>query len=111
MSDWWSRKLSGDTTRRPLPYVPQPSHPQVSPPEQPPAPKNTTFAKSQGTCPGCGGDNYFAMGSAQARCYDCGYPIEQQASGLTGNDGGPSKAARQVPSEGYQPQNITGRIG
>jgi len=76
-------------------------------------PTRTTFDKSQSICPGCGGDNYFSMGTAKPRCYDCGYPIEQQSTGMTGTgEGGPVTPARQVPSAGYQPQNTSaGRVG
>lgn len=113
MSEWWSRKLSGDTTRQPVTPAPT-NYPQTQQPEVPQTPTRTTHEKSQGMCPGCNSDNYFAMGgSAQARCYDCGYPIVQQSSGMTGNgDGGAATPARQVPTSGYQPQNTqAGKVG
>lgn len=112
MSDWWSRKLSGDTTRRPVTPTAS-NYPQVQQPEVPDKPTKTTHEKSQGVCPGCGSDNFFAMGTAQSRCYDCGYPVVQRSSGMTGTgDGGPATPARQVPTSGYQPQNTSaGKVG
>ena len=116
MSDWWSRKLSGQPTQAPTrPAPPSTGYlPPVQPPTpQPAAPTKTTYTDKQSTCPGCGSDNYFSMGrTAVTRCYDCGYPVEQGSSGLQGDSTGPVKAARQVPSTGYQPQNIAaGRVG
>lgn len=107
MSDWWSRKLSGDKTRQASPD-PARSYPQYSEPDTPQVPAQVTHTRSQGVCPGCSSDNYFAMGTNQPRCYDCGYPVVQQSSGMTGNgDGGPATPARQVPSSGYQPTNTS----
>jgi hypothetical protein len=113
MSDWWSRKLSGDKApaTRPLPPVPAQNYPVTHQPPADPVSTKTTFTKAQSVCPGCGGDNYFSMGTAKPRCYDCGYPLEQQSTGMTGGDGSPATPARQVPSAGYQPQNTAaGRI-
>lgn len=106
MSDWWTRKLSGDT--RPAPVVPQNYPMHTQPPAQPVPPQASHQRSQAGSCPGCGGDNYFSMGQGKPRCYDCGYPIEQQSTGMTAS--GPSKPARQVQSSGYQPTNIQGRI-
>ncbi len=112
MSDWWSRKLSGEPSRplpRPIPGAA--SHPQVQEPPRSPISPKVTFTRAQDNCPGCGGDNYFSMGQAKPRCYDCGYPVEQQTSGVTGTEAGPAKPARQVAGGGYQPGNIIGRVG
>lgn len=110
MSDWWSRKLSGEPAR-PLPRpIPGNSHPQVVEPPKPEVSVKATFTRAQDICPGCGGNNYFSMGQAKPRCYDCGYPVEQQSSGLTGSEAGPAKPARQVSTTGYQPGNIIGRV-
>lgn len=109
MSDWWSRKL-GTSPKAP---APSPSaYPQAITPPAPEAPSpKATHQRNQGVCPGCGGDNYFSTASSRARCYDCGYPLEQQGSGLSGTtSGGTSTPARQVPSAGYQPGNIIGRV-
>ena len=95
---------------RPLPYHTVSSHPQVVEPQKPEVSAKTTFTKAQSDCPGCGSDNYFSMGQAKPRCYDCGYPVEQQSSGVTGTESGPTKPARQVSSSGYQPGSIVGRV-
>lgn len=117
--DWWSRKLTGAPAPKPAPPAPAPPsyganlqpmpNPYNSPPTQV-APKKTTYEKNQGTCPECGSDNYYV--GTTSRCYDCGYPVVQQGSGIGATGGeGPAKAARQVPSQGFQPTNIQGRIG
>lgn len=111
MSDWWSRKLAGNNKpqSRPSPQPQSASYPAVPPAPAPQTPSKATHTRSQGLCPGCGSDNYFSMGTnAQARCYDCGWPIVQQSTGMTGE--GPAIPSRQVASDGYQPQNIIGRI-
>lgn len=71
--------------------------------------------KNEDNCPGCGGGDYMSPpGSTRRRCFDCGYPIVQQGSGVTisTNSGTP---ARQVASGGkvtrnYHPEVIEDRI-
>lgn len=109
MSDWWSRRLGTPTPKE---------SPQTSYPSSVPTPSKKTHPPSQTSeerCPGCGSDNYVEFkwsNSTGYRCYDCGYPLEQSTSGLRGTqpDGKPATPARQVSTEGYQPQNIQGRI-
>src|SRR3954470_20729204 len=39
-------------------------------------------AKLNERCPDCGSGNYFsASPNTMRRCYDCGYPVQQSASG------------------------------
>jgi hypothetical protein len=53
---------------------------------------------------------------ARARCYDCGYPIQQSGSGVgrgiqSGQpSGGPAAPARQVATGGFNPTTIIGHI-
>lgn len=68
--------------------------------------------ESSGTCPECGGGNYFAQRrtengmplrvEASPRCFDCGYPVVQAGSSRGGatsaRNSGPSRKARQLPS-------------
>lgn len=53
-----------------------------------------------GLCPECAGTNYAQMPGAKGRCFDCGYPIVQEFSGIGGSavlsDGKPSQPTRQV---------------
>jgi hypothetical protein len=55
-----------------------------------------------------------APGGGRHRCYDCGYPIVQQGSGLsgTGTGTGSVTASKQVgQSGGFNPTVIVDRIG
>lgn len=109
-SDWFARRMG---------VAPPAQQPAQQPVQQPPAqplppvaPLKTTFDKNEGTCPSCGSGNYFSQsrtlhGEQGAwRCYDCGYPIVQTTSGMTGGgEGVPTKAARQPASSvGFMPQ-------
>jgi hypothetical protein len=52
-----------------------------------------------------------APGSTYKRCFDCGYPKVQSGTGVgaTQSDA-PAKKATQVPTQGYSPTTIVGRI-
>jgi hypothetical protein len=55
-----------------------------------------------------------APGTERYRCYDCGYPIVQQGSGLAGSGtgNGSSTPAKQVSQGGgFNPTTIVDRIG
>lgn len=57
--------------------------------------------------------NYMApQGTQMKRCFDCGYPISQSGSGVsgTGQTDGTVKKATQVPSGGYHPGTIIGKV-
>ena len=122
-NNWWATKLGVQpaapaapaptppyTPPTPTPYNPSPQ--QV--PEQPRLPQSATTASR---CPGCGSGNYGSIDPAiKARCYDCGYPIQQSGSGTgTGVSGpqasGPATPARQISTaNNFNPQGIIGRI-
>jgi hypothetical protein len=118
-ADWWAKKLG-----QPAPQGrPDPS-PTMPPSQQPMAPmpafpqQQTAKAQSASqtaTCPDCGSGNYFAIQNAAARCYDCGYPIQQSGSrfgGLAGaNVEGPAQQATGNNStNNWNPQGIIGSI-
>jgi len=62
----------------PTPAMPPSQQPLASMPgfQQPQTPKAQSASQTT-TCPDCGSSNYFAIQNAAARCYDCGYPVQQ----------------------------------
>ena len=122
-NNWWANKLGTPQqpaqAQPPLAPVPQQYTPQQ--PAYPQQPTQIQYPPSQQIqttprCPGCGSGNYASLEGAKARCYDCGYPLQQSGSGLgKGIVGGPKASgpvqpARQVPSGGFNPQTIIGHI-
>lgn len=123
-NNWWANKLGAPQQpaqpQQPMAPVPQNYTPQQ--PSYPPQPAPTQYyPPSQNIattprCPGCGSGNYAGGENSRARCYDCGYPIQQSGSGVgKGIVGGPQasgppQAARQVASGGFNPQTIIGHI-
>lgn len=94
MSRFWDDVLAdGNPRPRPrteiTPYAPVPAS-QAAHTSRLPA-----SARSGDTCPGCGGDAYFApVGTnSKARCFSCGYPIYD-----IGNQMGTSRAAESTPA-------------
>lgn len=125
-ADWYARKLSGQrptessppsTPPRPVTYTPQVQTPNVQvsyDEQQDQLVTRAMSARESERCPGCYSGNYFApAGTQRKRCYDCGYPIVQGGSGITGTGtGGPATPAKQVgQSGGFNPQIIVDRIG
>jgi hypothetical protein len=122
-SNWWANKLAqGTPTQAPMPQAPPP---QATPPTTPqPAylppdlqerrlPESAT---SNSRCPGCGSGNYGSgIPNVRARCYDCGYPITQTGTGVSGvstPSEGPVQAAKQVSTQNnFNPQTIIGKVG
>ena len=70
--------------------------------------------KDADSCPECGSGNYQTIAKVATtrgmveskRCFECGYPVVQQFSGMnsivSGHHGVPSQPARQVPTAGGQ---------
>jgi hypothetical protein len=127
-NDWWSKKLGNPTPRQAtppvappsqVPYVPQPQQPNVQVNYDPDKDQLVTKAKTAKMlerCPDCNSGNYFApTGTQRMRCYDCGYPITQSGSGISGTGGsssGPTQKAIQVGQNGgFNPGTIVDRIG
>mgnify|MGYP006269166773 CR=1 FL=1 len=125
-NDWWSKKLGNNSPRQSMP----PTGPSQPIPYNPPAQQNNPqvaynaetdqlvtraqSARHSSVCPECNSGNYFApTGTQRQRCYDCGYPIMQQGSGVsgTGNSSGPVQKAKQVgQSGGFNPNVIVDRM-
>lgn len=118
-SNWWANKLGAQTPQArpanlpPMPPSQQPMtmapQPQVRQPNLPPS------SAQSSQCPECRSNNYGSVEGAKARCYDCGYPIRQSGSGLGKGISvpmeGPTQAAVQVPTGGWNPQGIIGKLG
>jgi hypothetical protein len=116
--NWWAQKLGNNSA--PLPPATQP---RVAPqpatyaqPQQqyPPSQQVTPQAER---CPGCGSGNYGGgTPESRKRCYDCGYPVVQSGSGLgkgvtSGPQAsGPVQASIQVPTGGWNPTTIIGKL-
>ena len=116
--DWWSKRLQQPSnTPAQIPTAPPSQQPMTT--FQAPAPQNPSAraqsASQTATCPDCGSDKYFGFNGSKARCYECGYPMEQSGSkygSLTGAKvEGDTKGARgNDATNNYNPQQIIGRI-
>ena len=126
-ASWWANKIGGGNSKPSTPPVapPPPQYPVIPQSKAPSVPieydagrdEVVTRAQSQvlhDRCPECGSGNYFAPDrNASHRCFDCGYPLRQSGSGISGVKGeGPVTAAKQVSTaNNFNPQGIVGRIG
>jgi hypothetical protein len=125
-SNWWANKLGGAPNSTPTPAT---APPQGNVYRATPGAPNTQVsydhnqdqlvtkaqsARAADRCPACYSGNYMSSpGGGRMRCYDCGYPIIQQGSGLsgTGTGTGPVVASKQVgQSGGFNPTTIVGRL-
>lgn len=124
-ANWWANKLGGPGARPEVPTAPAPRVPYTPPPQQPnvqveydsETDRLTSRARSKNLsdrCPECNSGNYFApQGTQRMRCYDCGYPVMQSASGgglPSGSGGGAVQRTKQVTSGSYNPNIIVDRI-
>jgi len=127
-SNWWANKMGTSAAPKQYAPAPQPQYvapqpAQYTPSPQPQYPPTQQTVPQAPRCPSCGSGNYGSLNdaargmAAAARCYDCGYPIQQSGSGLGkgivgqgGRGGGPATPAKQVASGGYNPQTIIGHI-
>ena len=88
-ADWFARKLGNPQAipaQRPVSapmappsQMPMAPMPLFQPQTQAPVTKATSAA-STATCPDCGSGNFMAPQGSAARCYDCGYPVQQWGS-------------------------------
>jgi hypothetical protein len=111
-ADWWAKRLGQQPQvpqgrPDPTPQMPPSQQPMAQMPsfQQPPTTKAQS-ARQTATCPDCGSGNYFAIENAKARCYDCGYPVEQSGSrfgGLAGAvvDGSTKPATGNSSTSGF----------
>lgn len=120
-SNWWASKLGTPAPAvaptppysppQPVPFNPVPQQPMPGEAHQR-LPQSATLASR---CPGCNSGNYGKSSPEhQARCYDCGYPVVQAGSGMTGVGNsvtGPTMPARQsTTANNFNPQGIIGHI-
>jgi hypothetical protein len=122
-NNWWASKLGQpQTTRQEMPLPPSQVPMAYAPPATAPS-----FQQQQGArptasaqasrCPSCGGGNYGSIEGTKPRCYECGYPLVQSGSGMgkgiTGGPtpAGPTQAAVQVATGGWNPTTIIGKLG
>ena len=126
-NDWWANKLGnkgpGASTPAtgPLPgnvyraTVNQPTVRVEYDASQDQLVSRAASSRNTETCPGCYSGNYMsAPGSnTSKRCYDCGYPLVQSGpgTGLPSQSSGPTVAAKQVGTSGFNPNVIVDRIG
>lgn len=116
-NSWWASKLGAQApTQQSRPPVMPPSAlpmTQYTPPQQ--TPGLPASATKSSNCPNCGSGNYGGnTPESRARCYDCGYPLQQSGSGMPGvrvPTEGPVQAAKQVNTGGFNPNQIVDRIG
>jgi ribosomal protein S27AE len=125
-SNWWANKLGGTPSSTPTPATtPPPGNVYRATPGAPNTPVSydpnqdqlvtkAQSARAADRCPACNSGNYMSAPSGgRMRCYDCGYPIVQQGSGLagTGTGSGPVVASKQ-PNQGggFNPTTIVGRL-
>jgi len=120
-NNWFAGKLGPGvpSPAPPAPASPMPNLPYNPVPQQPmpqgqPA-RLPASAQVASRCPGCGSGNYGQVTpEAKARCYDCGYPVVQAGSGVSGvgnSANGPTMPARQsTTANNFNPQGIIGHI-
>jgi hypothetical protein len=117
MSDWWANKLGTAQPRTTnLPPMPPSQQPMTMAPPAPQYQPNLPPSSAQASvCPECRSKNYGSFEGAKARCYDCGYPIRQSGSGLGKGISvpmeGPTQAAVQIQTGGWNPTTIIGKLG
>ena len=125
-SNWWANRLGTPAAPAAPEYRPPVYQPQQStPPTQQQAPylppdvrdhRLPASATNAQRCPGCSSGNYGkATPESAARCYDCGYPLQQSGSGVSGINTaqakGPVVASKQISTaNNYNPQGIIGHI-
>jgi hypothetical protein len=126
-NDWWANKLNNKPTQSSTPATgPAPGNVYRATVNQPTVRvdydavqdqlvSKAASSRSTETCPGCYSGNYMSSpGSNTAkRCYDCGYPLVQSGTGagLPSQSSGPTVAAKQVGTSGFNPNIIVDRIG
>ena len=119
-ADWWAKKLGTPQVPQGRPDITPPMPPSQQPMQPMPAFQQPQTSRAQsasqtGSCPDCGSGNYFAIQNAAARCYDCGYPVQQSGSrfgNLAGAhvEGAATQAQGNDTTSNWNPQGIIGRI-
>ena len=121
-ANWWANKLgtTPPAVGRPVNDVPMPPTQQPMAPmpsfQGAQTPPQAPSAKSSATCPDCGSGNYMSPSPSIAyRCYDCGYPVQQQGSRFGSLAGAHTDASVQAASgnataNNWNPQQVIGRV-
>ena len=120
-NNWWATKLGQPQQPQPRQEMPLPAS-QVPMARMPQAAPNQPATYLPSSWPSCRSKNYMKVGSQVTangsvdawRCYDCGYPLTQTGTGLAGVNApsaGPTQAAFQVPTGGFNPTTIIGKLG
>jgi hypothetical protein len=121
-ADWYARKLSqgnlSPQVGRPDPTPPMPPTQQPMTPMpvfQAQVPVQAPSASQAASCPACNSANFMVSQTTAARCFDCGYPVEQSGSRhgtLTGAhvEGAAKQAPGNDSQNNWNPQGIIGRI-
>lgn len=114
-SNWWANKMgTTPAPRQDIPSVPM-QQPAYQQPQMPQAQQPQMRPVQLDRCPGCGSSNYGgATPESRKRCYDCGYPIQQSGTGMGKGISvpmeGPTQAAVQVETGGWNPTTIIGKL-
>ena len=116
-SSWWASKLGTSAPQQPTPQYVAPQPATYAPQSQPHYPPSQQMTPQAPRCPGCGSGNYASLENSRARCYDCGYPIQQSGSGVGtgiigqgGQASGPATPALQIKTGGWNPTTIIGKL-
>jgi ribosomal protein L37E len=103
---FWENKMSGAVSP-PRSLPPMPGQRVTHPPLRRHVPVDTN-------CPECGSPNYGSShGNGAKTCFECGFGNAYRNStsgGPTIRSEGAVKAAKQIPTAGYRPQEIVGRL-
>jgi hypothetical protein len=118
-ADWWAKRLGQPAQQGrpdPTPSMPPSQQPMQPMPSFPQSQSKPLPSSSQtSACPDCGSGNFFSIQNAAARCYDCGYPIQQSGSrygNLAGAhvEGSAKQATGNDSTNNFNPQGIIGSI-
>jgi hypothetical protein len=111
---WWAAPAAApaDASAYGAPLPPPPAASQT------PVRVPTYQRQAQGSCPECGGEDFFQVDARQGpRCYDCGYcggnrtrNSTQGTPAVASQATAGTRAARQVPGAGFRPDVIVGHV-
>lgn len=125
-ADWYARKMREKrevSPPGPLPPTPIRMPSQATSDTPPPGmaapaqvqynPQQAQAGRNSSNCPKCGSGNFMkAQSTVAPRCYDCGYVDgrDYQQEAFTASSVNNTQATKQVPTSGYSPGQIVGRI-
>ena len=115
-NDWWQKKMGAPTPQQQPVQMPAQTQTQQPTQQQPSYPQTQKASAPTPRCPSCSSANYVGSAETRARCYDCGYPIQQSGTGTPGirnpnTASGPVEPAKQINTQNnFNPQTIIGHI-